>query len=108
MTPLFRKLNLGKRRQIHFLRAPESSEPELRALEGVEVVRKVSGCLDFAVAFVVTQANLDAVSDRLVKAAEGGAVLGENGFEPVRQVAIDEDWTAQRARRVVRRARRPR
>jgi hypothetical protein len=27
-------------------------------------------------------------------------VLGDAGFEPVRQVAIDEDWSALRFRRV--------
>lgn len=30
----------------------------------------------------------------------GWAVLGELGFEPVRQVAIDADWSALRFRRV--------
>ena len=30
----------------------------------------------------------------------GWAVVGEQGFEPVRQVAIDEDWSALRFRKV--------
>ncbi len=30
----------------------------------------------------------------------GWTVLGSAGFEPVRQVAIDEDWSALRFRRV--------
>ena len=30
----------------------------------------------------------------------GWTVLGEAGYEPVRQVAIDEDWSALRFRRV--------
>jgi hypothetical protein len=30
----------------------------------------------------------------------GWKVLGEAGFEPVRMVAIDEDWSAVRFRRV--------
>ena len=30
----------------------------------------------------------------------GWAALGEHGFEPVRQVALDEDWSALRFRRV--------
>jgi hypothetical protein len=29
-----------------------------------------------------------------------GAILGEEGYEPVRQVAIDEDWSALRFRQV--------
>ena len=76
-------------------------------------------------AFVVTQADLDAASTKLVKACEGDAVLwmvypkgtsrkykcefnrdsgwpilGAAGFEPVRMVAVDEDWSALRFRRV--------
>ena len=76
-------------------------------------------------AFVVTQAELDAASAKLAKACEGDAVLwivypkgtskkykcefnrdsswstlGAAGFEPVRMVAIDEDWSALRFRRV--------
>ena len=30
----------------------------------------------------------------------GWTLMGEAGFEPVRQVAIDEDWSALRFRRV--------
>jgi hypothetical protein len=30
----------------------------------------------------------------------GNEALGEAGFEPVRMVAIDEDWTGKRFRRV--------
>ncbi len=34
MSPLFKKLNLGKHAVIHVLNAPESFESELSALEG--------------------------------------------------------------------------
>jgi len=125
VAPLFKKLNLGSHTVIHVLNAPQSFEPDLGALEGVVVRRSISGAATFAMAFVVTQAELDAASRRLVRACEGDAilwmaypkgsskkyecefsrdtgwsVLGDAGFEPVRMVAIDEDWSALRFRRV--------
>lgn len=127
MTPLFKKLNLKDQRSIVVLNAPESFEPELRALNGVVVNRKIrkGAKLDFGIAFVITQEQLDKASVALAAAADGDAilwmaypkgtskrykcefnrdsgwnVLGQAGFEGVRQVAIDEDWSALRFRRV--------
>ena len=125
MSPLFKKLNLGAHTVIHVLNAPSSFEPELAALKGVTVKRSVSGTSSFAMAFVITQAELDAASKKLAAACAGDAVLwmvypkgtsrkyrcefnrdsgwpvlGAAGFEPVRMVAIDEDWSALRFRRV--------
>ncbi len=126
MTPLFKKLNLKDDRVIHVLDAPESFEPELAALATVDVHRAFGRAekTHFALAFVITQKQLDAASRALVKAADGDAVLwfaypkgsskryrcefnrdsgwqamGDAGFEPVRMVAIDEDWSAVRFRR---------
>jgi hypothetical protein len=125
MTVLFKKLNLGAQSVIHVLDAPKSFESELAALAGVTVKRSVTGRSHFALAFVVTQAELDAASAKLVKACQGDDILwmvypkgtskkykcefnrdagwgtlGPAGFEPVRMVAIDEDWSALRFRRV--------
>ena len=125
MTPLFKKLNLGSHQVIHVLNAPESFAAELAALTGVTVQRTLSGSTQFALAFVVKQAELDAVSAKLVKAATGDAVLWmaypkgtskkykcdfnrdsgwrvlrEAGFDTVRMVAIDGDWSALRFRKV--------
>jgi hypothetical protein len=125
MSPLFKKLNLGSQTVIHVLNAPASFEPELSALDGVDVKRSVTGKTSFAMAFVVTEKDLVSASEKLVKACEGDAVLwmvypkgsskkykcefnrdsgwptlGAAGFEPVRMVAIDEDWSALRFRRV--------
>lgn len=127
MTPLFTKLNYKDQSAVHVLNAPESFEPELAALRGVQIIRKVAARqkVAFAIAFVTTQAQLDAASKQLAAASEGDAVLwfaypkgtskryqcefnrdsgwsvlGAEGFEGVRQVAIDEDWSALRFRRV--------
>lgn len=124
MTPLFKKLNLKSQTLIHVLEAPRSFEAELAALDGVKVARKVAGVVNFSVAFAMTQARLDALSAALVKHAgedavlwfaypkgtsktyrcefnrdSGWSVLGAAGYESVRMVAIDDDWSALRFRR---------
>jgi hypothetical protein len=124
MSPLFLKLNLKDQRSLHVLGAPASFEPELAALQAVQVERAITGPVQFALAFVVTCAERDAACAALVAAAQGDAVLwlvypkasspryrgeftrdgdwsvlGAAGFEPVRQVAIDADWSALRFRR---------
>jgi hypothetical protein len=124
MTPLFKKLNLAGTRFIHVLNAPDSFEMELQALEGIDVNRQARGRIVFALAFVKTKQEVEVASEKLVQAAEGDAqlwmvypkgsskkykcefnrdtgwkALGEAGYEPVRQVAIDEDWSALRFRK---------
>ena len=127
MTPLFKKLNLGNHETLLVLNAPASFESELDPLAALTIHRKppAKSTVGFGLAFAVTQAELDRFSAQLAKATEGDAVvwvaypkksskryrcefdrdsgwnvLGEAGFEPVRQVAIDEDWSALRFRRV--------
>jgi hypothetical protein len=126
VSPLFAKLNLKDQREIVVLNAPASFETELKRLDNVSVKRQLSGKarVAFALAFVTRQNELDAAARALAKAAEGDAVvwfaypkgtskrykseinrdsgwkvLGAAGFEGVRMVAIDEDWSALRFRR---------
>ena len=125
MTPLFKKLNLAETRSIHVLNAPASFEAELQALQGVTVQRKAIGQISFALAFVQTTSQVEAATRQLTSAAEGDAVLwmvypkaasrnlkcefnrdtgwqalGLAGYEPVRVVAVDADWSALRFRKV--------
>ena len=127
MTPLVKKLNLKDQREVVVLGAPESFEPELDALDGITVRRKApkSGGVEFALAFVRTLDEVRAAADAILPRAQGDAVvwfaypkgtskryrcefnrdtgweaLGAAGFEAVRQVAVDEDWSALRFRRV--------
>ena len=126
MTPLFNKLNLGLHRDILVLNAPDSFERELAALVGVAVHRGPSEAptIPFAIVFVSTLAEVEAAASTLLPKALGDAVIwfaypkgsskryrcefnrdtgwaavGVAGFESVRQVAIDEDWSALRFRR---------
>lgn len=127
MTPVFGKLNLKDQTEILVLNAPDSFEPELAALAGVTVFRNVREArrVTFALAFVKTQKEVDAISQVIAKKTQGDAIIwfaypkgtskkyhcdfnrdrgwdmmGQAGFEPVRQVAIDQDWSALRFRRV--------
>src|SRR5277367_6161461 len=126
-TPLFKKLNLGVHGEIVVLNAPDSFEAELGRLKNVKILRdpKSPKAVKFGLAFAVTQAQLDRYSKIFAGAAEGDALLwfaypkGTSkrytcefnrdsgwgvirgaGFESVRMVAIDEDWSALRYRRV--------
>ena len=127
MLSTFEKLNLKNQTVILVLNPPASFEPELAALHGVIVVRALQplDAIDFSLAFVSTQQQVDALAKAIAKRAKGDAVvwfaypkgtskryqseinrdtgwqaLGQAGFEPVRAVAIDEDWSALRFRRV--------
>lgn len=126
MSVIFKKLNLKTQSEILILNAPQSFEPELAVLENV-VHRNVEGIgsVDFSLAFAITQADVDAITEAVAPKMQGDAILwfaypkgsskkykcefnrdtgwaklGEYGFEPVRQIAIDEDWSALRFRRV--------
>jgi hypothetical protein len=126
MSPTFHKLNLKDQKQIVVVNAPESFEPELAGLQGVKVLRQPKDLkeIEFFLAFVTTQNEIDTLSNMVGARAKGDAVvwfaypkgsskryqseikrdagwhaLGKAGFEGVRQVAIDEDWSALRFRR---------
>ncbi|HME39821.1 MAG TPA: hypothetical protein VKG63_12785 [Steroidobacteraceae bacterium] len=126
MSGLWEKLNLRDHREIFVLNAPKSFEAALKTLRGVRVQRRVEALKEpaFALAFVVKQTDLDRLSAAIAAKATGDAllwfaypkgtskryscdfnrdkgwdVLRAAGFDCVRQVAIDEDWSALRFRR---------
>jgi len=127
MLSTFEKLNFRDQSRIVVLNAPESFEPELAALRDVTILRSLPGLSDieFSLAFVLKQKEVDTLGKAIARKAKGDAVvwfaypkgaskkyqceidrdsgwqvLGDAGFEPVRMVAIDDDWSAVRFRRV--------
>ena len=126
MGTVFEKLQLKGQDEIVVLNAPKSFEPEMARLKGVTVKRSLTGVNDihFALAFVTTQDEADdaikGVTSRVkgdagvwfaypkgsskrytstINRDNGWAKLGAAGFEAVRMIAIDEDWSAVRFRR---------
>lgn len=123
---LWSKLNLKDHPEIVVLDAPTEFEAVLATVDR-PVRRRVptKGVVQFAIVFATTQAEVDRAAKALTaKAGEdailwfcypkqaskryrcefnrdtGWAVLGAAGYEPVRQVAVDEDWSALRFRQV--------
>jgi hypothetical protein len=126
-SAVFKKLNLKAHTEIAVVNAPASFEKEIASLRGVAVRRSLAGGspLGFSLAFVTKQREVDTLAKSVAQRTAGDAVvwfaypkqsskkykseidrdggwdvLGAAGFEPVRMVAIDEDWSAVRFRRV--------
>ena len=127
MATLFEKLNLKDNQEILVLRAPVSFEPELARLPVMTIHRHLESVVEirFSLAFVTRQSEVEALAPQIASRAKGDATLwfaypkgtskkykcdfnrdtGWNslkaaGFETVRAIAIDEDWTALRFRRL--------
>ncbi|HMD75544.1 MAG TPA: hypothetical protein VKG05_16890 [Steroidobacteraceae bacterium] len=127
MPTVFDKLNLKDQREILVLNAPQEFEKALSGLRGVKVLSRiedVKSC-EFALTFATQRAELDRLARALCAIAAGDAmlwfaypkgtskkyvcefnrddgwqVLRQCGFDSVRQIAIDDDWSALRFRRV--------
>jgi hypothetical protein len=127
MTGLWAKLNLKDQGDIVVLNAPGSFAAALKALVRVRVHRSISRVKApaFVLAFVATKVELDKIAAMVVSKTSGDAllwfaypkatstkykcdfnrdsgwdILKQCGFDTVRQVAIDEDWSALRFRRI--------
>ena len=128
MDPVFKKLNYKDQTDICVINAPESFESNLMAMKsyaGIHVDLEPLDKVHFFMAFVQTQNQVDALAPEMAEKLEGDGIvwfcypkksskkytaeinrdngwtlLGELGFEGVRAVAIDEDWSAIRFRKV--------
>ncbi len=128
MTPLFHKLNFKSFPSILAVNHPESFNAELELMKPFTKVETDIDSLSevqFALIFVKTQPEIDALTPKIAAILKGDGVLwfaypkqsskkikcdfnrdkgwdilGDYGFEGVRQVSIDEDWSALRFRRV--------
>lgn len=133
MNPIFAKLNYKAQPEIVVINAPDEFLPVVNDMHPLTTIVTNPEQIQegsFAMAFVKTQAEVDAISTALAQKLNGDAllwlaypkgsskkykcdratlrfnrdtgwaVLGKLGFEPVRMVAIDNDWSALRFRRV--------
>jgi len=122
----FAKLNLKDQKDIVIENAPASFESQIASLKGVTVRRSMADAkqVEFSLTFATKQKEVDSLARTGGRKAAGDAIvwiaypkksskkytcefnrdsgwpsMGEAGFEPVRMVAIDEDWSALRFRR---------
>ena len=128
MTPLFKKLNFKNQKEILILKGPESFNAELSAMKeftdvktSTEEVKEI----EFVMVFATKQDEVDTAAKAIAPKLKGDAViwfaypkgtskkykcefnrdtgwhvLGALGLEGVRMVAIDQDWSALRFRKV--------
>jgi hypothetical protein len=129
MTPLFKKLNFKNHDIIFCINAPSSFDAEIIAMHDVAIFKKnkiaKKDVITFVLAFVITEKDLEKavallapqlVGDAIVwmcypkmsskkyiselNRDDSWALMGSYNLEPVRSVAIDEDWSALRFRHV--------
>jgi hypothetical protein len=127
MTPLFKKLNYKAQATIVSINHPTSFLPELKAMsKEAIVIDSISKAkeIEFVIVFATKQKEVDKAAEQIAKKViedaviwfcypkgtskkytcefnrdNGWAKLGELGYEPVRAIAIDEDWSALRFRK---------
>jgi len=127
MSEIFEKLNLKDQQEILVLHAPESFQPELARLPILTIHYHIESVpeISFFLAFVTRKSEVDELAKAVASRTPGDAivwfaypkgtskkytcdfnrdtgwgVLKALGFDTVRAVAIDDDWTALRFRRV--------
>jgi hypothetical protein len=127
MDPIWTKLNLKAPATVLVLQAPDSFAGALASWPDAcfTTLEAAPETVALGLAFVTQQQEIDALAPLLAARLPGDSLLwlaypkgsskryrcdfnrdtgwaklGELGFEPVRQIAIDEDWSALRFRRV--------
>lgn len=127
MNPIFKKLNFKDQKQLHILNVPPAFAPVMSDMHGIASIKTTLSStkeVEFFLGFVTKQKEVDDLT-RLVTSLlkedgllwfaypkgtskkytcdfnrdTGWKELGKQGFEPVRIVAIDDDWSALRFRK---------
>ena len=126
MTPLFKKLNYRGQKEIAIFNAPAEFQNEMDTILNEAVVRtSMQECKDagFVISFVKTKKEIEAMAEFLQKKLQGDPIIWfaypkktskkykseinrdngwesveKLGFETVRAVSIDDDWSALRFR----------
>lgn len=128
MNPVFKKLNYKNQSNICVLQAPAEFEGNLREMEQyTQVAREWNPNIScaFLLLFVKSEKEVGEMAEKLKGKLEGDVILwfaypkksskkysadisrdhgwqplGELGFEGVRMVSLDQDWSAVRFRHV--------
>lgn len=128
ITPLFKKLNFKQQKEILILNHPPEFEMEFDGIKGCTTVKtdiKNVDEIEFVLSFVKAQEEINSLTPLINKKLKGDGtvwyaypkksskkyksdfnrdkgweILGRSGLEGVRQVAIDDDWSALRFRKV--------
>lgn len=128
MDAVFKKMNFKSSKNVIIINHPESFNTNLELMTGLTKIYydwEAVASTDFIIAFCTQQTQVDSVALKAAEKLEGDGLLwiaypkgsskrykcdfnrdngwtvvGQQGFEPVRSIAIDEDWTAIRFRRV--------
>lgn len=127
MNPIFKKLNYKAQKHLHIIHAPESFGKDMNEMTTLAAIKtSLAGVkqIEFFLGFVTKQKEVDELAKKISALTEGDAViwlaypkgtskkytcefnrdtgwkeLGKAGYEPVRMVAINEDWSAVRFRK---------
>jgi hypothetical protein len=128
MSPLFKKLNYKDQTNILVINSPKSFDSELNEMANhAKIITTLSKAKDveFAMCFATTQSEIDSFVKDVYPKLKGDAIIwlcypkmssknykcefnrdtgwtiaGQYNLEPVRQVAIDDDFSALRFRKV--------
>jgi hypothetical protein len=127
MNAIFKKLNYKNQSSVCIINSPDSFKLELAEMNEITAIKTSFSNLkeiQFFLAFVTKQKEVDELSKKIgdllledgllwfaypkgtskkykceFNRDNGWNELGLRGFEPVRMVAIDEDWSAMRFRK---------
>lgn len=127
VNAVFKKLNFKDQQQLYILNAPASFKPvmdEMKDFTTIKTSLSTAKTISFVLAFVSKQKEVDDVTKKVTPLMESDGIiwfaypkgtskkytcefnrdtgwneLGSRGYEGVRMVAIDEDWSALRFRK---------
>ena len=128
MTPLFKKLNYKEQTNIVAINSPKAFDNELEEMSTkATIIKNLTEIIEieFVICFVTTQVEIEQFISSIDQKLKGDAIiwlcypkmtsknykcdfnrdsgwtsLGKYNLEPVRQVSIDDDFSALRFRKV--------
>lgn len=128
IDPVFKKLNFTNQKVVTIINAPEEFNHRMGAINHLAEVRTElsNDSVEFLLIFVCTKDQIKSGAKQVAQIPEGDFILwfaypkksskkykldisrddgwqalGDLGYEGVRMVAIDEDWSALRLRKAV-------